>query len=82
MTPEVRFATDEDYRRELAVKMMKRHLRAAGITTDYDADIEYMEHALVAFADEWATRCSCVCHSGVDGQWQTHSCNHCNPGRR
>lgn len=53
---EVRLADNEDARRELAVEMFKRHVRAAGITVDYNADIEYMEHALVAFADEWAAR--------------------------
>lgn len=51
---EVRFADLEDGRRELAVEMMKRHLLAAGISVNYDADLEYMDRALVAFADEWA----------------------------
>lgn len=54
--PTTRPYDNEDARRDLAVEMFKRHVRAAGIGTDYDADIEYMEHALLAFADEWATR--------------------------
>lgn len=49
-----RLYDNEDARRDLAVEMFKQHVRAAGIRTDYDADIEYMEHALLAFADEWA----------------------------
>jgi cytochrome c biogenesis protein ResB len=53
---EVRFYDNEDARRELAVEMFKRHVRRAGITTNYDADIEYMDRALLAFADEWAAR--------------------------
>lgn len=51
---EVRPWNDEDRRRDLAVEMLKRHARAARPDTDYDADIEYLEYAVVAFADEWA----------------------------
>jgi hypothetical protein len=52
--PEVRAYDDEDARRDLAAEMLKRHVRAAGITVDYDADIEYLAGPLAAFADEWA----------------------------
>lgn len=50
---EVRPYGPKDARREAAVEMLKLHVRRAGIDTDYDADIEYIEHALLAFADEW-----------------------------
>lgn len=52
--PGVRPHDGEDARRELAVEMFKRQVRAVGIGTDYDADIEYMEYALLAFANEWS----------------------------
>lgn len=57
MHAEVRFANREDARREMAVAAFKRHVRAdPRIKANYDADIEYMEYALLAFADEWAVR--------------------------
>lgn len=43
----------EGHRRDEAVEGMMRAIRAAGITTDYDADIEHLGYALLAFADEW-----------------------------
>lgn len=53
MGAEVRFHNYEDKRREEAVRRFKFEVRRAGITTDYDMDIEYMDEALLAFADEW-----------------------------
>lgn len=52
---EVRFHNAEDTRREMAVEMFKRHARKAIGSSCYDPDIEYLEHALVAFGDEWAS---------------------------
>lgn len=51
---EVRAYGPEDARRDAAVEMMKRHVRLAKVDCDYDADIEYLGAALLAFADEWA----------------------------
>jgi hypothetical protein len=42
----------DDARREAIVQAMKGHVRAARLDAEYDADIEYMEHALVALVDE------------------------------
>lgn len=56
---EVRRANNEDARRELAVEMFKRCVRERGpdgVGGGYDPDIEYLENAIVAFADEWASR--------------------------
>lgn len=55
--PEVRFFDSEDARRQEAVEMLKRHVRATRPDANYDADIEYLEYAVIAFADEWAERC-------------------------
>jgi hypothetical protein len=55
--PEVRFHDADDIRREAAVEMLKRHVRATLPVRDagmYDADLEYMDRAIIAFADEWA----------------------------
>jgi hypothetical protein len=41
----------DDARREAIVQAMKGHVRAARLDAEYDADIEYMEHALVALVD-------------------------------
>lgn len=63
----VRHYDAEDARRDAIVEAMKGHLRAAGITTDYDADIEYMGEALVALVDEQlqdAATESYVCPNG------------------
>lgn len=48
---EVRFANSNDHRREALVELFKLCVREAGITCDYDADIEYMEYAIEKFAD-------------------------------
>jgi hypothetical protein len=52
---EVRPYDNEDARRDLAVELFKQHVRQAGITDNYEADIEYMENAIVAFGDHWAS---------------------------
>lgn len=51
---EVRLPDARDERREAAVKMMKRHARAARPEADYEPDIEYLDEALLRFAEEWA----------------------------
>jgi hypothetical protein len=48
----IRRYDESDARRDALVEAMKRHVRAARPDTDYDADIEYIEHAIVAFTDE------------------------------
>jgi hypothetical protein len=48
----IRHYDSADARREAIVEAMKRHVRAARLDAEYDADIEYMEHALVALVDE------------------------------
>lgn len=48
----VRHYDSEDARRDALVEAMQRHVRAARPNVNYEADIEYMEHAIVAFTDE------------------------------
>lgn len=59
----------EDARRERAVEMFKRAVRAAELGVDYDADVEFMEHAIIAFADEW-----CQAHSWTIHVWGCEGC--------
>lgn len=54
MKDEIRPYDDEDVRRDFAVEMFKRHVRVARPDVDYDADIEYLEYAILSFADAWA----------------------------
>jgi hypothetical protein len=55
-TSEVRPYDEQDARRDAAVEMFKRHARAARPESNYDADIEWLEYAIIAFADEWSGR--------------------------
>lgn len=54
--PEVHPYDNEDARRDLAVEMMKQQARKARPGVNYDADLEYLDAALLAFADEWAAK--------------------------
>ena len=49
----VRRPNHEDARRYEAVEMLKRHVRAQRPDANYEADIEYLDRAILAFADEW-----------------------------
>lgn len=49
---EVRHYDSKDARRDALVEAFKHHVHAAKLDADYDADIEYMGEALVAFVDE------------------------------
>lgn len=51
---EVRFHDAEDERRELAVKLMLDAAKKARPDANYEPDIEYLEHAVLAFGDTWA----------------------------
>lgn len=52
--PEVRMPSAEDARRKLAVTLFTDQVKRQRPDSDYTADIEYLDAALVAFADQWA----------------------------
>lgn len=50
---EVRTANHDDLLRAAAVDLFKRCVAEVRPGSDYDADIEYLSQALVAFAERW-----------------------------
>lgn len=51
---DARRPTERDARREAAVELLKTHVRRQRPDTDYDSDLEYLDEAILAFAEEWS----------------------------